>query len=262
MDKEQAQDILDDFVMRNDSDIDRVSKENPILYNALIDGLDFLSRKFGTGVQTPKIEPKVEEPKVEPKVESKSEEPKAEESKDAIKVGSRFVVMSDAKYKPFNDSHLYLVTEDVNCLVKTKYNDKGGFSEFDFDYQYVYNSVEKGEILMINEGDIFFKGGDPVSEYKILPYTDDSTTNYELVWNGEERYKTNDAFAKAITQKIWIKSKVQELKVGDVFLSNITKIKIEIYNIIGDDYYISKENDPIKEILTKSQIKELINENV
>ena len=64
MDKAQVQDILDDFIVKNESNFDRVSDENPILYNAVIDALDFLSSRFGTGVHTPKVvkeEVKVEE---------------------------------------------------------------------------------------------------------------------------------------------------------------------------------------------------------
>jgi len=54
LDKEQVQDLLDDFVISNDSDIERVSKENKALYDAVIAGLTLLSNRFGTGhVPTP-----------------------------------------------------------------------------------------------------------------------------------------------------------------------------------------------------------------
>jgi hypothetical protein len=49
LDKEQVQDLIDDFVMSNDSDIERVSKENKALYDAVIAGLTLLSNRFGTG---------------------------------------------------------------------------------------------------------------------------------------------------------------------------------------------------------------------
>lgn len=54
LDKEQVQDLIDDFVISNDSDIERVSKENQALYDAVISGLTLLSNRFGTGhVPTP-----------------------------------------------------------------------------------------------------------------------------------------------------------------------------------------------------------------
>ena len=49
LDREQVQDLLDDFVISNDSDIERVSKENQALYDAVIAGLSLLSNRFGTG---------------------------------------------------------------------------------------------------------------------------------------------------------------------------------------------------------------------
>jgi len=49
LDREQVQDLLDDFVISNDSDIERVSKENQALYDAVIAGLTLLSNRFGTG---------------------------------------------------------------------------------------------------------------------------------------------------------------------------------------------------------------------
>jgi hypothetical protein len=54
LDREQVQDLLDDFVISNDSDIERVSNENKALYDAVIAGLTLLSNRFGTGhVPTP-----------------------------------------------------------------------------------------------------------------------------------------------------------------------------------------------------------------
>lgn len=49
LDKEQVQDLIDDFVISNDSDIERVSNENKALYDAVIAGLSLLSNRFGTG---------------------------------------------------------------------------------------------------------------------------------------------------------------------------------------------------------------------
>ena len=60
MDRVQVQEVLDDFVIKNDQQIDRVSSENPLLYSAVIDAIDYLSGRFGTGVHIPKVEKKVD----------------------------------------------------------------------------------------------------------------------------------------------------------------------------------------------------------
>jgi hypothetical protein len=71
LDKEQVQDLLDEFVISNDSDIERVSKENHALYDAVIAGLSLLSARFGQGhVPKPIFELKPEEiEEEEPQVE-------------------------------------------------------------------------------------------------------------------------------------------------------------------------------------------------
>ena len=80
LDKEQVQDLIDDFVISNDSDIERVSKENQALYDAVIAGLSLLSNRFGTGhTPTPvhQLKPEVvvdeeEEPKPTKKATKKA----------------------------------------------------------------------------------------------------------------------------------------------------------------------------------------------
>jgi hypothetical protein len=47
-DKEKVQDLIDDFVVNNVDQINEVATENPVLYDAVIDALNLLSRKFGT----------------------------------------------------------------------------------------------------------------------------------------------------------------------------------------------------------------------
>jgi hypothetical protein len=51
LNKEKVQDLIDDFVVSNVEQINDVSTSNPILYDAVIDALNLLSRKFGN-VQT------------------------------------------------------------------------------------------------------------------------------------------------------------------------------------------------------------------
>jgi hypothetical protein len=54
LDKEQAQGIIDDFVFSNDTELQKISGENKALFNATINALDFLSKKFGTGQEISK----------------------------------------------------------------------------------------------------------------------------------------------------------------------------------------------------------------
>jgi hypothetical protein len=55
-DKQKVQDLIDDFVVNNVDQINEVATENPVLYDAVIDALNLLSRKFGTiqAVNVPK----------------------------------------------------------------------------------------------------------------------------------------------------------------------------------------------------------------
>ena len=64
--QEKIQNILDDFILKNDGELERVSTENPLLLKSVLDVVDVLSKKFGTGKTT-------EVSKPEP-VEEKSEE--------------------------------------------------------------------------------------------------------------------------------------------------------------------------------------------
>jgi hypothetical protein len=48
MEKQEVQEVIDNFVMKNSANFERVSKENTGLYDALIGAVNFLSLKYGT----------------------------------------------------------------------------------------------------------------------------------------------------------------------------------------------------------------------
>jgi len=55
MEKERVQELLDDFVVKNEQDINNVAVENPPLYDAFISALSLLSSKFGTSQEIKKL---------------------------------------------------------------------------------------------------------------------------------------------------------------------------------------------------------------
>jgi hypothetical protein len=60
LDKEKAQDIIDDFVLSNEIEFETIEAENPALFDATLYALNFLSARFGTGqkmqiVEKPKV---------------------------------------------------------------------------------------------------------------------------------------------------------------------------------------------------------------
>jgi hypothetical protein len=55
LDKDQAQNIIDDFVSTNDAEFKRISFDNPQLFDASIMALDFLSKRFGKSEQMKKV---------------------------------------------------------------------------------------------------------------------------------------------------------------------------------------------------------------
>lgn len=48
LDKDIAQSLIDDFVIANDSELNTIANENPILFDATLNALNFLSSRFGT----------------------------------------------------------------------------------------------------------------------------------------------------------------------------------------------------------------------
>ena len=74
--QERIQDLLDDFIMRNEAPLETASQENPLLAKSVLDVIEVLSRKYGTGKTSP-IEQKLEE-KVEENIEEVINELKAD----------------------------------------------------------------------------------------------------------------------------------------------------------------------------------------
>lgn len=87
--QEKIQTILDDFILKNDAEIERVSAENPLLLKSVLDVVDILSKKYGTGKTT---EIQKEEP-----VEEKSEEVTKTTDSLPFKEGDYFYHIQDKR---------------------------------------------------------------------------------------------------------------------------------------------------------------------
>ena len=103
-DKERIQGLLDDFVLRNEEEIGRVSSENPLLLKSVMDVVDLLSKKYGMG--TSETAQKIEEikEKVQPLEEEKPAEeiqPEPEKKKVIIpfEEGDEFYHVDNKNYK-------------------------------------------------------------------------------------------------------------------------------------------------------------------
>jgi len=206
MDKAQVQDILDDFIVKNESNFDRVSDENPILYNAVIDALDFLSSRFGTGVHTPKVVK--EEIKVEEKL--------------PLKVGDYFI--NKALEPPIIFKIIEFTDNDSQVVfVDADYGDSSfRFSAGVFE---MVNNISSGKWVkvepksvegIVKVGDIFQDSADEESRFKVLKINND-TIDLARLWNGEiystQLNRIEDRIKKGTLIKVTEKTQAQPQQV-------------------------------------------------
>lgn len=135
LDKDSVQGLLDDFVLQNDGDIDRISKQNPQLYDAVIAALDLLSTKFGTG-QTPIAKERiVEEPIIE-------EEKKEEYGKELV--GKKF-------YHKVSKNPIYEISKVENGIATITWNDPNDGTKIELNEKVslVLDLFDKGTYIEI-----------------------------------------------------------------------------------------------------------------
>jgi hypothetical protein len=137
LDKDQAQNIIDDFVMSNDSEFKRISFDNPQLFDASIMALDFLSKRFGKSEQMKKVV--VEEMK-----EAKEEETSLDLLPFAI--GEKYLSKN-------SDMILEIVAfttdRDGEAMVKIKNVSDGGMGLLDVDT--IVQSIKDGRWIKVQE---------------------------------------------------------------------------------------------------------------
>jgi hypothetical protein len=126
LNKEKVQDLIDDFVVSNVEQINDVSTSNPILYDAVIDALNLLSRKFGN-VQTINV--------------PKPAAPKQITLNPLVSVGAQFTQANKNTFIvnsiDYNDKH-----GNVNV---TKLETK---TEYNLTFNFVNEQIESGDWVL------------------------------------------------------------------------------------------------------------------
>lgn len=118
--QEKIQNLLDDFILKNDAEIQRVSTENPLLLKSVLDVVEIISKKYGSG-KAPEI--KLEEP-----VEEKSEEVVDKDADIELKEGDKFYKADE--YHPADELYeIVAIRENDTLVIKKPDGDKDLFSE-------------------------------------------------------------------------------------------------------------------------------------
>jgi hypothetical protein len=133
LNKEKVQDLIDDFVVSNVDQINEVATANPMVYDAVINALNLLSRKFGTiqAINIPK-----------PATPIELEVPKANALHPSVQIGVTFIDTKDHKTKVekinFEDEIVTFFRVDNQSPIKLKFS-------------VVNDAIERGNIKLVQE---------------------------------------------------------------------------------------------------------------
>lgn len=133
LNKEKVQDLIDDFVVSNVDQINEVATANPMVYDAVIDALNLLSRKFGTiqAINIPKLAAPIE-----------LQVPKANALHPSVQIGVTFIDTKDHKTKVekinFEDEVVTFFRVDNQSPIKLKFS-------------VVNDAIERGNIKLVQE---------------------------------------------------------------------------------------------------------------
>lgn len=138
LNKEKVQDLIDDFVVNNVDQINEVGYENPVLYDAVIDALNLLSRKFGTiqAINIPK-----------PAAPTEPEKPRENALHPSVQIGATFgeAAAIERKYE----------VEMINFgeeLVTFLYNDShNSIRPIQVKFSRVNKAIEEGEFKLVEK---------------------------------------------------------------------------------------------------------------
>jgi hypothetical protein len=263
--QQKIQNLLDDFIGRNVSEIERVSKENPLLLKSVLDVVSIISKKYGEGKSA---EIKTEEP-----VEEKSEE------KRLFKVGDYFRhknakdelakiigLTSDDRVEVMRPDAetLYFTLTEVNQFFKdgTWVNIGDPYKKGYFEKKPT-EIIEEKKILPFQEGDEFYHKNQKDVKYKFAQ-VDDEDVYVLLPTTGKKvHYDTNEAVtlvnegdwiltSKFEQPKIVDPEKVDEIKVQETEQLSAEDIKAAIKNLkplAEFDEDVKKEIERLKQQL-------------
>jgi hypothetical protein len=214
LDKEIAQDIIDDFVLSNEVEFETIEAENPALFDATLFALNFLSSRFGTG-QKMQI---VEKPKVVQEVV---------QGGLPFKNGDKFKVPEEKSEQTYTLSDIDLSFSKQVKVSWYSISDKVDKSYFD-NIQEVTKRFNEGNWVLVNPSK--FELGQIVwdkqqSELVIIGYKTNDTL--ELVSYRQKRNKSVDTLEEDIKLGASI---LLKFKVGDNFIDNDGN-KYEIYGL-------------------------------
>jgi hypothetical protein len=216
LDKEIAQDLIDDFVLSNDVELNTISTQNPVLFDATLNALNFLSARFGTG-QKMQI---VEKPKVVQEVV---------QGGLPFKDGDKFKVPEEKNEQTYTLKDIRL--EDDQVMISWySLSDKVDKSYLD-SIKDVTKRLNEGNWVLV--GATQFKLGQIIwdkqqSELVIIGSKTNDTL--ELVSYRQKRNKSVDTLDEDIKLGASI---LLKFKVGDNFIDN-DGYKYEIYGLVSN----------------------------
>lgn len=216
LDKDQAQNIIDDFVSNNDAEFKRISFDNPQLFDASIMALNFLSKRFGKSEPMKKVV--VEEMK-----EAKEESP---EDVLPFSIGEKYLSKnSDMVFEIV----AFTTDRDGETMVKVKNVADGGMGLLDVDG--IVEKIKNGRwVKVVDEivEELPFKVGDTFY-FKNTPLDIKTIKNYNFS-NDKIEVETNDGRIL----KSSIKDFIEDIESGDIVLIKELPFKV------GDAYRLNK----------------------
>lgn len=228
LNKEKVQDLIDDFVVSNVDQINEVATESPMVYDAVINALNLLSRKFGT-IQAINI--------------PKPAAPKANALNPIIQEGATFIDTKDHETKVekinFEDEIVTFTRVDNQSPIKLKFS-------------VVNDAIERGNIKLVQKTllnaliklDARFKDKNSPNEMNFLI----SAIDYD-----KELVEQSDLFGNLINDYTF--EKANQLVVNDVWVP-VTKTQPQApkLNSLVDIGEVFEDTNKNGEIITITDI--------
>jgi hypothetical protein len=238
-DKERIQSLLDDFILRNEEEIGRVSSENPMLLKSVMDVVDLLSKKYGMG--TSETAQKIEE--IKEKVQPVEEQKPAKKSRLYFKEGDVFRHASD----PNTFYKIELVTDETVMFRQLSTpSEKFTFETKDVQENFrngTWNNLgnkpflerkpieaepeKKKVIVPFEEGDEFYHVDNKNYKYKIVEIDDEDVYVQLPNQSGRVHYDLNEAIS-LVNDGTWVMiPKYTRVMTPEEKIENVSEIKEE-----------------------------------